>query len=87
MKINSRIYKGIHYVQFTDLPSTQQEKFNQTHSTSVFIKILIDKRVVAKCIQYKDYELWFDNIYKKQSVHANSAEVTPIALSLSKVPG
>jgi hypothetical protein len=29
------------------------------------IKILIDEKVVSNCIQYKDYEFWFDNIYKK----------------------
>jgi hypothetical protein len=87
MKINSRIYKGIHYVQFADLPALQQEKFTQTHSASMFIKILIDKRVVAKCIQYKDYELWFDSIYKKQAVHANTAESTSVSMSLSKVSG
>ena len=85
MKINSRIYKGIHYVQFADLPPVQQEKFTQTHSGSMFIKILIDKRVVAKCIQYKDYELWFDSIYKKQTVHNNSAEPSSVTMSLSKV--
>jgi hypothetical protein len=87
MKVNSRIYKGIHYVQFADLPAVQQERFDQTNNGSLFIKILIDKRVVAKCIQYKDYELWFDNIYKKQNVHANSTAPAPIALSLSKVSG
>lgn len=85
MKVNSRIYKGIHYVQFADLPTPQQEKFTQTHTGSLFIKILIDKRVVAKCIQYKDYELWFDSIYKKQAGHANTADVAPVAMSLSKI--
>jgi hypothetical protein len=85
MKINSRLYKGIHYVQFADLPAIQQEKFSQTHNGSMFIKILIDKRIVSKCIQYKDYELWFDNIYKKQNVHVNSTDITQVARSLSKV--
>jgi hypothetical protein len=87
MKVNSRIYKGIHYVQFADLPSAQQEKFNLTQSGSIFIKILIDKRVVAKCIQYKDYEVWFDIFYKKQQVLINPAEAVPVEMSLSKVSG
>jgi hypothetical protein len=74
MKVNSRIYKGIHYVQLTDLPVAQQERLVETVNSSLFIKILIDKHIVSKCIQYKDYELWFDTIYKKQVVHANATE-------------
>ena len=82
MKVNSRIYKGIHYVQLTDLPVAQQERLVEKLNSSLFIKILIDKRVVSKCIQYKDYELWFDTIFKKQVVHANATE-PQIALTLS----
>lgn len=83
MKINSRTYKGIHYVLFADLPAAQQEKFNLAINSSLFIKIMIDNRVVAKCIQYKDYELWFDTVYK-QPVPGHS-EQAPQKRELTKV--
>lgn len=83
MKINSRTYKGINYVLFADLPTAQQEKFNVANS-SLFIKIMIDNRVVSKCIQYKDYELWFDTVYK-QPVHGHLAGQPSQKIELKQV--
>jgi hypothetical protein len=64
MKVNSKIYKGIEYVQLNELPNDQREKISESLNEETLIKILIDEKVVKNCIQYKDYELWFDNIYK-----------------------
>jgi hypothetical protein len=65
MKVSSKIYKGIEYVQLNELPAEQKEKFSESLDQETLIKILIDEKVVSNCIQYKDYEFWFDNIYKK----------------------
>lgn len=64
MKVISKVYKGIEYVQLGDLPREQQEKLKATVDPAIFIKILIENKVVANCIQYKDYSLWFDNVFK-----------------------
>lgn len=63
MRINPKKYKGIDYIQLTDLPLAQQQKFVQTVNQSLFIKIMIDKKIISQCIQYKDYEWWFDTVY------------------------
>jgi hypothetical protein len=83
MKVSSRVYKGIYYVEFTDLPSVQQERFKQSNFDSLFIKILIDKRIVGKCIQYKDYENWFDTVYRGHSKPVPPAPVEAQSFSLS----
>ena len=29
------------------------------------IKILVDGKLVSNCLQFKDYEAWFEGVYKK----------------------
>ena len=70
MKVNSTIYKGIEYVQVNSLPADQKEKLLQTINHDLFIKILVDEKLIGNCLLFKDYEIWFDNIYKGQS-HSN----------------
>ncbi len=66
MKISSRIYKGIEYIQLSDLPNDQQQQITEALEHS-FIKILIDKSIVSNCIQYKDYESWFGETYPSEN--------------------
>jgi hypothetical protein len=68
MKINSKIFKGIEYVEVGDLPESQQTKFLQTINRELFIKIMIDKKIIGNCIQYKDYSTWYENLYKAENV-------------------
>lgn len=63
MKVDSKIYKGIEYIQVSELPNAQREKLLQTLDRDLFIKILIDEKIIGQCIQYKDYEAWFENTY------------------------
>jgi len=64
MKVNSTIYKGIEYVQISALPPDQKERLLQTINRDLLIKILVDGKLIGNCLQFKDYEIWFDNIYK-----------------------
>jgi hypothetical protein len=66
MKVNSTIYKGIEYVQVNTLPADQKEKLLQTINHDLFIKILADEKLIGSCLLYKDYEIWFDNVYRSQ---------------------
>ena len=66
MKVNSTIYKGIEYVQVNTLPPDQKEKLLQTINHDLFIKILVDEKLIGSCLLFKDYEIWFDNIYRPQ---------------------
>lgn len=64
MKIHPKNFKGIAYVQLSDLPITQQELVLQTMHKDLFIKILIGEKTVSNCLQYSDYERWYHNVYK-----------------------
>lgn len=66
MKINSTIYKGIEYIQVRELPPDQQTLLLQSISPDQFIKILVEGKLVGNCLQFKDYELWFDTVYNVQ---------------------
>ena len=68
MKVNSKIYKGIEYVELTDLPVDQQEKIKESATEDFLIKILIDKSIVGNCIQYKDYLTWFEKNYSVEKL-------------------
>jgi hypothetical protein len=68
MKVNSRIYKGIEYVELTDLPVDQQDKIKGVLTEDSIIKILIDKNIISNCIQYKDYLNWFEKNYSAEIV-------------------
>jgi len=67
MKVNSTIYKGIEYIQVNALPQDQKERLLQTINHDLLIKILVDEKLIANCLLFKDYEIWFDNIYKPQT--------------------
>jgi hypothetical protein len=66
MKVNSTIYKGIEYIQVNALPPDQKEKLLQTINHDLFIKILVDEKLIGNCLMFKDYEIWFENIYEPQ---------------------
>ena len=66
MKVNSTIYKGIEYIQANALPPDQKEKLLQTINHDLFIKILVDEKLIGNCLLFKDYEIWFENVYAPQ---------------------
>jgi hypothetical protein len=64
MMIDSKIYKGIEYVQLNELPQVQREKLSETLNKDLFIKIMIDGKIVNDCLQFKDYSFWYNSVYK-----------------------
>lgn len=82
MKVQSKIFKGIEYVQVNLLPADQRNSIEQNVNPSVFIKILMEGKVVSNCLQYKDYEAWYDSIFRpvaKQPARKTTDD-TPVAL-------
>ncbi len=61
--INPKVYKGIEYIILEDLPSDQQQNIRETLSEQSFIKILVNGKVQSNCIQFKDYQLWLENVF------------------------
>ena len=64
MKVKSKIFKGIEYIQIAELPQEQQELLAKSLNKNIIIKILINGKVVRDCIQFKDYQTWYENIFK-----------------------
>jgi hypothetical protein len=73
MKVKSTIYKGIEYVQINTLPKEQMDSLMRTINRELLIKILIDDKLVGNCLQFKDYESWFDLVYTSEKPAATKA--------------
>jgi hypothetical protein len=78
MKVDCKNYRGIEYVQFQELPQLQQEKLLQTPDHGSFIKILIDGKIVGQCLQYKDYSLWYENVYKQKTLAIRESKAAEV---------
>ena len=74
MKVNSTIYKGIEFVEISTLPSEQKTILLQTINPELLIKILVDGKLMPRCLQYKDYEEWYDNAFRP----SNKSDVSTV---------
>lgn len=59
MKAKAKFYREIAYVEVKDLPQEQQALI-KLFKEADYIKILIDDKVVGPCLQYKQYEAWYN---------------------------
>ncbi len=82
MKAELKIYKGIEYVQVNSLPAEQQNIISQTLSNKLYIKILIDGKIIGNCLQYKDYELWYNNVYRLPHKRSDAVMIEELEESL-----
>lgn len=63
MKVDAKIFKGIEYVQVSELPQAQREILTRTINPDLFIKLLVDGKIISGCLQYKDYNKWYQDQY------------------------
>jgi hypothetical protein len=75
MKVNSTIYKGIEFVEISALPNEQKTSLLQSINPELFIKILVDGKLMPRCIQYKDYEEWYDNSYQPAAIKKEATAI------------
>ncbi len=69
MMVKSKIYKGIEYVQISELPAEQQEILTQSIvKKNLIIKILINGKLVSDCLQFRDYSLWYESVFKATAI-------------------
>ena len=62
------VFRGIHYIRVSELPTDQQALFREWLPSDQIIKIMIDKKVMDNCVQYHHYKHWYDNIYPTQEL-------------------
>ncbi len=77
MKVDSKIFKGIEYVQMNELPQAQREELTQSIHPDLFIKLLIDGKIISGCLQYKDYSRWYSEFYQPKLNAAHKQIVVP----------
>jgi len=68
--VKSKVYRGIEFVQLSELPGEQREMFTSTFNKSLVIKILVSGKVLNDCIQFKDYTTWYEGVYNLQNTAA-----------------
>jgi hypothetical protein len=73
MKVDSKIFKGIEYVQVSELPQGQREELTQSINRELYIKLLIDGKIISGCLQYKDYNKWYSDIYQPKLNASNAS--------------
>lgn len=85
MKVGPQSYRGIDFVREPELPADQQEALRKTPDNPERIKILINGKVVENCIYYKDYEHWYNEVFRNEvQVEVPATEqLKPAILSVS----
>lgn len=78
MKADVKLFKGIEYVVVSELPQLQQAMILDTISHDLFIKIMIDGKIISQCLQYKDYSKWYDQKSTITSPTITSIEVADV---------
>lgn len=88
MKAEAKYYKGIEFINVSELPADQQLLLQHTR-TPLRIKILADGKTLPNCIQYKDYGDWYTNVFERSVAHAKLAprrnEVLPLKIEFGKL--
>ena len=80
------VYKGIEYVRISKLPKEQSARINASFPKEKIFKILREDEVIINdCIQYCDYQDWFNKSYqlsvngvgiKPDTVRNNTVNIT-----------
>jgi hypothetical protein len=71
-KMKPEVYKGISFVRLSNLPIDQKQVISQTEIRK--IKIKTDSSILADCVQYLDYENWYESMRISQHVGINLLE-------------
>ncbi len=70
IKAYPHIDQGSGYVQISRLPLDQALRLKDWLPQTSFIKLKSDDLVMEDCIQYSEYEYWFDFLYTEQDKEA-----------------
>jgi len=84
MKIPPTHFREIDFVVVDELPVIQQELLKSSTNLE-YIKILIDGKIIGPCLQYKHYELWFHQVYKREQTQIQQKEVKEISFQLKSI--
>lgn len=61
------IDQGTGYIQLSRLPFNQSIKLRSWLSDTSMVTIKAEEGLVDDCIQYSEYEYWFDCLFRQES--------------------
>lgn len=65
MKVQAENYKGIEFIRISKLPEEQRKQIVQALPSDNIIKILRENELLMDCVQFKHYEAWLEQQYKR----------------------
>jgi len=66
-KSNPSLFRGISFVRLSSIPLHQYEVLISWLSPASIIMIQMeDGSILDDCVQYADYEYWFESFYQKE---------------------
>jgi hypothetical protein len=68
MKAFFENYKGIEFVRISSLPEDQKKAFWNSFDRHKIIKIMRNQELLNDCIQYNDYQEWFNRIDNSETI-------------------
>jgi hypothetical protein len=66
--IRKKEYRGIEFIQLSDLNDTLQEEIKNWLNEDMLIKIKMEDCILRDCIQMKDFLYWYENLYTSTNV-------------------
>ena len=84
MKAKAIAYRGIEFINISDLPANQQLLLLHAQEPER-IKILMDGKILENCIQYREYGVWYATVYT-QSVAVPVRAIQEEAFQISVAP-
>ena len=85
MKMLAENFKGIEFIRISNLPEDQKKAIKALIPRDKIIKIMKDKVIMHDCVQYHDYQTWY-NQYKLQQLpqqHPEALNTTPSTYRLA----
>ena len=73
-----QVYRGIEFVRVKDLPEDLKKDITNWLNDDILIKIRTDQGLFNDCIQIKDFEYWYNNIYTPMEDISESGNRIPV---------
>ena len=75
-KLESKVFKGIEFIQLGDLPDEQYEAFMKWVGQGGIITIRMNGKSCKDCVQYSDYIYWFEKVYLSPDTNNHDSMVS-----------
>ncbi len=82
-KLSSQVHKGIHYIKLADLSKGQREAFEKWLDKEHIISIMIENSIVKDCVQFNEYDYWFESVYSKKKSPTSVKKISPNRIGMS----